>query len=124
MRTKYMIRFISVAQAHVGLVDNVSRDCLHQTPNVIESPATYVIESPVHICFAQFYQIRWIFICYLYRFMRNMSTLSDSDVNHLKLNLSFCIIFSSSAALFGTNIIHCNFNPHQFKNVKRLFTRK
>lgn len=39
-----MIRFISVAQAHAGLVDNVSGDCLHQTPNVIESPAksTYV----------------------------------------------------------------------------------
>ncbi len=41
MRTKYMIRFISVAQAHAGLVDNDSGDCL---PNVIESPAksTYV----------------------------------------------------------------------------------
>lgn len=44
MWTKYMIRFISVAQAHAGLVDNVSGDCLHQTPNMIESPAksTYV----------------------------------------------------------------------------------
>jgi len=39
-----MIRFKSVAQPHAALVDNVSADCLHQTPNVIESLAksTYV----------------------------------------------------------------------------------
>ncbi len=33
------------------------------------------------------------------------SNISDSDGNHFKLNLSFCIFFSSLAALFGTNII-------------------
>lgn len=39
-----MIRFKSTAEAHAGLVDNISGDCLHQTPSVIESLAksTYV----------------------------------------------------------------------------------